>query len=66
MSKQFAVDEEFLLVIAEEKSTEGFWQLNELRNKITEKLAKQYGNFDFEVPMSQVKPSKESLARTVL
>jgi DNA-binding MarR family transcriptional regulator len=61
MSKQFAVDEEFLLVIAEEKSTKGFWQLNELRNKIREKLAKQYENF--EVPISQVKRSKEKLSK---
>jgi hypothetical protein len=60
--KQFTIDNEFLLVLAEEKSSEDFWQLNEVHERTRERLVRA-GNLGFKVLMSHVRRSKDKLCR---
>lgn len=63
MGKQVIVDNEFLRVLAEEKSTGEFFHPNALYKRIKERLARRFGAPDFEVSMSQVGRSIEKLSR---
>lgn len=63
MGKQVIVDNEFLRVLAEEKSTGEFFHPNALHKRIKERLARRFGAPDFEVSMSQVGRSKEKLSK---
>jgi hypothetical protein len=59
--KQILVEEEFLDVIAMEKSKDS-WQLNELRNLLMSRLAERFENPQFRVSLSQVRRSKDTLS----
>jgi hypothetical protein len=63
VGKQVIVDNEFLLVLAEEKSSEDSWHLNALCKRLRERLANRSGTPNFEVTMSQVGRSREKLSK---
>lgn len=63
VTKQFTIDNEFLLLLAEEKDSEGFCRLNVLCERIRERLANWSGKPIFEMSVSQVGRSREKLSK---
>jgi hypothetical protein len=63
MTKQFAVDNDFLIILAEEKSDGEFFGPNTLYKRIKARRAGRFGKPDFEVSVSQVERSKEKLSK---
>ena len=63
MTKQVTVDNEFLMVLAEEKSTGEFFHPNAFCKRIKERRTRRFEKPDFDALVSQVGRSKEKLSK---